>query len=170
MSSTNAQIGFIAFRLTSVYLFIRALDVVSSFGLFFANANGQFRSPHDRDALIVIYLVWFILYLIVAVVFYKQAKNLSTFFLGGQDDTDTEISGADKGYVERIAYTIVGVYVLATTIPHFSRIVYTLFLSRTLSQGPILDIIATGVSLLIGMFLVFGAKTLQSIIHKARGI
>ena len=170
MSSTNDRIGFIAFRLTSVYLLIRALDILSSLGVFLANTRGQSRSTLDSEVLIVTYLIWFSLYLIAAVVFYKQAKNLAIFFLAGENDEEFESSNADGGYLERIAYTIVGVYILATTIPHFSRIIYSVFYAQMHPQALTLEIVTAIASIIIGLFLVFGATTLQSIIRKARGL
>jgi len=170
MSTTNDRIGFIAFRLTSVYLILRALDILSSLGVFLANTRGQSRSTQDSEVLIVTYLVWFILYIIAAVVFYKQAKKLSLFFLAGEDDEEPGSSNSDEGYLERIAYTIVGVYILATVIPHLSRIIYSVFYSQMYSQALTIEIVSTTASIIVGSLLVFGAKNLQTIIRNARGI
>jgi len=118
----------------------------------------------------VTYLVWFILYIIAAVVFYKQAKKLSLFFLAGEDDEEPGSSNSDEGYLERIAYTIVGVYILATVIPHLSRIIYSVFYSQMYSQALTIEIVSTTASIIVGSLLVFGAKNLQTIIRNARGI
>ena len=170
MSSTNDRIGFIAFRLTSVYLLIRALDILSSLGMFLANTRGQSRSTLDSEVLIVTYLIWFGLYLLAAVVFYKQAKKFAIFFLTGENDEEFERSDTNEEYLERLAYTIVGVFILATTIPHLSRIIYSVFYSQTHSQALTLELVTAIASIIIGLFLVFEAKTLQSIIRKARGL
>ena len=170
MSTTNDRIGFIAFRLTSVYLLLRALDILSSLGVFLANTRGESRSAQDSEVLIVTYFLWFILYIASALIFYRQARKLAAFFLAEENDGKMESSAADEWYLERIAYTVVGVFILATTLPHISRVIYLVLYSEVHSQALTAEIVASMTSIIVGLFLVFGAKTLQSIIRNARSM
>ncbi|MCX6137819.1 MAG: hypothetical protein NTV54_10030 [Ignavibacteriales bacterium] len=170
MLPSSEKIGFIAFRLTSAYLLIRAMDVLSSFGLFFANTHDQLPSLDALKPMVAMYIIWFILYIAAAIVLCLQSENVSNFFLGSIQNDETEPLKIQRGYFETVAYSIMGVYVLATTFPHLARILYSFAFSHGPSPATLLEIVGTIVSLFVGAILVFRAKALQSFIQRARGM
>ena len=164
------KIGLIVTRLISIYLFMHALDVVSSLGLFLAYRNAEIATTGSHTVAVAFYLVWALLYFTASIFVYLKADAISKFVFRDVESESVETSDSNAGNIETIVYSVVGLCILATAIPHLARTVYVLFYSDRYTQQTTLDIITTTMSLLVGAVLTFSAQGLQSLIQKVRHI
>ena len=162
------KIGFISFRLVSVYLFIHGLDILASLGLLLTQIQRNLRPGESITSWVLIYLVWGFFYFLAAGLFYFKAEQLSLFLFGEIEDETTEPNQGNEPYIERIVYTIVGVYILATATPHVAKVIYTFFSVGKSTFQTSLEVVTTTTSLVVGAFLLLSAKGVQSFVQMVR--
>ena len=160
------QIGFVVARVVSVYLVIHAIDILSSLGRFAMFAGTDPRIGESLISTSVLYLLWILIYLAAAALFYTRAEQLSSYFVGESEPTTDETSSIDQKQVERIAFTVIGIYLVATALPHVVTIIHSM--SQREATRATGEILSTATSLVVGVFLTLGAKGLQTAINKYR--
>jgi Ca2+/Na+ antiporter len=166
MSLKKSQIGFVVARVVAIYLVIHAIDILASLGRFAMFAGTDPRIGESLISTSVLYLLWILIYLAAAALFYTRADQLSSYFAGESEPDTDEISNVDQKQVERVAFTVIGIYLVATALPH----VVTIILSMSQRESPraTSEILSTATSLVVGIFLTLGAKGLQAAINKYR--
>lgn len=162
------KIGFISFRLVSVYLFIHGLDILASLGLVITQVHSNLGPGDSLGLWTIIYLVWGLLYFGAAVLFYLKSTQLSMFLFGEIDDEAPDPAQMNESHIERIVYTIVGVYILVTAMPHVAKVVYTFFSTEKSTFQTSLETVTTITSLVVGGFLLLSAKGMQSFVQMVR--
>jgi len=165
---TKREIFVVALKLFGIYLLVRSIEALRAMGYFFV---ATFTSgPQGR---------WFFLGDILPLLFYlggaycliKWAEPIAVR-LSGKEEAPEVKAVVEKDSLQQIAFSAVGVFIIAAALPRISQTVANL--SVQWSELEILRIWAAIVGLAlqlgIGLFLFFGSKGLAGLLKKLKAI
>jgi len=168
------EIGSLAMKLAGIYAIIQMVTLASTSGLFL---RMNYLSSHDRILSWCSY--WFILLLIGAFGFFliRWSTALSKGIFPEESDTP-QISSPTFHDVQLLAFSLIGVFLIVTTIPRILTYVLSL-VSHLVSIG--FDIrgvkywhyqwpecAGTVIKMLIGIWLFLGGRGLSNLWNKMR--
>ena len=170
---TKRDILAVANKILGIYLLVRALESLQTMGM--AVSTLKQLSPTEG-----IQGSWFLIGSIVPFLLFIGASfclirwsNPIAAKLCVRDKTNNVKGGIEKDLLQEIAFSTVGVFVIANALPRITRIIVHLsyqgqWKERIVSStwGSIVGIV---VELAIGIYLIFGSKGFVGLLKKCRG-
>ena len=160
---TKDDIVALSLRLSSIFLFLSALSKAAT------TLPNWFRAG---EVSVAAALAMIVLPILVAIVFWKYAYSLAKAFVPTTATKSIEIKWSLSD-VESTAFTVIGLYVLTSAIPNtlylLSFVIQASALSASKTEpGFVPRYIHAGAELLIGFWLLSGAKGLHGFLRKVR--
>ncbi len=132
-------------------------------------------SYQDDNNWIVIASVILTAFILIGIVVYKYPIFFAGKLLPKTDDINANIKYSLKD-IQVVAFSIIGLYILVTGVP---RLLYWLYIFQQVKYGPveielapenIANFISTILEIIIGFWLLLGAKGLQGLLYKIRNV
>jgi len=167
---TKRDILELAIKIIGIYMIILILNFIHS---ILISIPWIFeRQEHNSLLFIISYTISVLIYFIVAYNFIFRADSLANIIC--KEDKSLECnSSIQKEIIQEIAFTIVGIYLIANALPKITDAIINIiqqgrFKNIQFTQG-FSYIVDSIVQIGIGIFLVLGSKGLVNSIKKLRG-
>jgi hypothetical protein len=159
------QISSLALKLLGIYAIIQALPTLGTFPSMFAFADG------DKGYMFLGSILPFILLFGAGVFLILSSNKLASKMMVGDEINipTTQLTGRN---VQTIAFSILGIAMIAWAIPEFSKIFANIqllknagdeFPRKSIGIGTQVYAIGLSIQCVVGLLLFFGAKGLSSI-------
>lgn len=167
---TKEDIVALALKITAFFLL---LDALSSFSASYL--NWDYVAGYGRLSIVIDLLVM-LLPLIIAVILAIVIWKLS-YHIANSMSTKTPPTSVEKKWslsdIQITAFSVIGIFVLAKAIPTafyhvYGLLITSIFNGSSSGNGPagLSRYVYTGAQLLIGFWLLFGAKGLHNLLRK----
>ena len=170
---TKKDILIVANRILGIYLLIRAFESLQIVGMAIATLRPLSLEEEIQDYWFLIgTLIPFLLLIVAAFCLIKWADLIATKLC--HKDKPHEIKkGIKKEEIQEVAFSAVGVFIIANALPRITQIVINFsyqgeLLKRKLILSGWSSLAGLIVQLIIGFFLIFGSKGLVQLIQKCR--
>lgn len=182
---TQREIARLCCKVLAVYAFISSLQVIGGMLLYIGTLLSMSDSFMNTLTTVVGAIVGPLLSVVFAILLWKNAGIVAAWMTGhnlqdSMDEPDSFRIQASLRDVHTIAFSILGVWVLLGIIPDaadlISRIIFSesdqaaLIGSNVLTRGVSYGLVMIFFRLVIGVWLLFGAKNLVRFLHKIRTI
>jgi len=173
---TKHEIAALACKILGIYAIIQAMMILFHFGQTFRYLD--YRQPEGISTAwsMIVGLVPFVLLLIFGILLWLLADQLAERMVSASEISDTR-SKTNGAYIQAIAFSVVGLFVLAHAIPRAIQLIISLALSSPTMQNPwglyanrIAQFGALVAQFAIGLWLVFGARGLIGILRITRQV
>ena len=147
----------LSIKILSIYFLVEFIStsIPNIMGLLFTNIGRSMKI--GMYILITSYLIK----LIVALFLWYYSDKLSNIIF--KDENDINFDNIDYKKIQLIAFSVVGVVLLAINIPYFIRNILQLFIMPgriRISSSILQDMITKIIAMIIGGWLLFGSKWL----------
>jgi hypothetical protein len=160
---TKKEIATLSFKILSLYAFLQVIDklgYIISYLLYEDLSGAKFLN-------FIIWAVPPLLFLICGILLWYTASPLasSLFKVTGSDDK----SNASLIDIQIVAFSVVGLFVLAESFPNFIRLVVWYYSATAIQKSPLAG---DGAAFLLrsafGFWLLFGSRGIVNFIRKIR--
>jgi hypothetical protein len=168
----KTDIAYLACRILAIYIFFRALQNLSFIPLFFQGS----AEPVMRVLMVLTALVPFLILAALSAVLWIFAGRFVQYLLPRSEEVDEQVLMINTKEIYTIAFAVVGVVIVAITIPEFFQIIPNITVLK--SQAPFTDpmfklqttfaLIEKIVQFAIGFGLIFGRRGLSVLLSKIR--
>ncbi len=168
----KTDITFLVCRILAIYIFFRALQHLSYLPLFFQGS----AEPIMKLLMVLTVLVPFLILAGLGAALWIFAGRFVQYLLPDSKENDEQVLLIDPKEIYTIAFAIIGVIIVAITIPQFFQFIPNITVLK--SQAPFTDssfklqttfsLIEKAVQFAIGFGLIFGRKGLAKILSKIR--
>lgn len=165
---TKREIFVVASKILGIYLLTRGLEF---FSISFSYAITILTRGFEGTWYLLVALASLSLYMGGAFCLITWADSIAGVLAGKEEAPEVKV-GVEKDSLQHIAFSAVGVFMVATALPRLSDMVATLTVqvshqARLRTWGAIVGIV---LQLGIGTFLFFGSRGLVGLIKKIKAI
>jgi len=167
---TKRDILELAIKIIGIYMVILILNFIHS---ILISIPWIFeRREHNSLLFLISYTISVLIYFVVAYYFIFRANSLANIICK-EDKPFRESNNIQKETIQEIAFTVVGIYLIANVLPKITQSIITL-----IQQGRFKNIqfsysfshlISSIIQIGIGIYLVLGSKGIVNTIKKLRG-
>lgn len=160
---TKKEIATLSFKLLSLYAILQLIDklgYIISYLMYGDLSGAKFMN-------FIIWAVPPVLFLICGILLWYTAAPLaaSLFKTTGSDDS----SNASLIDIQIVAFSVVGLFVLAESFPNFVRLVVWYYLANAIQKSPLAgDGAAFLLRSVFGFWLLFGSRGIVNFIRRIR--
>ena len=165
---TKREIFAVASKIFGIYLLVRGLVFSAPYIVYLiapqymANVEWKWLLPG---------LIPFVLYIFAALFLIIWAEPIAAKLSGKEEPSEVK-AVVEKDSLQQIAFSAVGVFMVATALPRLTQMVATLIVqvsdeARLPTWGAIVGIV---LQMAIGIYLFFGSKGLVGILKKLKAI
>lgn len=173
---TKNDLAFIGIRLLAVYFTVNALGTVSTLAFAFTSMSGV---PFYLKYMTIFYHA---LYLVVPVILWITANKLANFLTTEKNAHNVQAVSSNAKDLQAILLTVIGVYLLATTLPVLAGSAFEYMHQMNQSKNINFDIPMPGTresvvnagmvinltKLFLSLVLIFSARSLSALFTKLR--
>ncbi len=163
---TKREIATLSFKVLSLYAFIKAIDKLSSL----INYMYKYRLSEVGILNFMIFAAPVLLLLLCGGILWFIAPLLASSISKSTAAEDN--SAASLLSIQMVAFSVVGLYMLADSLPAVVRSIIWHFTTASHSMGersPLVgDIIGSLVQIVLGLWLLFGSRGLVNFINSMR--
>jgi len=160
MNLDRQSLGIIISRVLGIYVLVQAIDYFPMIPMYLRDFEADFlaRFPLALGFLMILGLSYFLL---------AHASRVSRFLMSETQEGHT--SGAvDADSVIRTAFFIIGGFLLVRAIPSLIGQVALYYQDTLVGPAAVANILQSGAQLLLGLFLVIGGGSWNSLLRKLR--
>ncbi len=161
---TKKEIAMLSFKVLSLYAFLKAIDKLST-AIYYAYRVDEIGVPF-----VMVYIAPMLLFVLCGGLLWFLSPLLASSISKSTDHEDN--SAASLFDIQSVAFSIVGLYMIADSLPHIVRSTIWHFTSDSLSMGkssPLFgDVAGSLVEIAIGLWLLFGSRGLVNFITAMR--
>ena len=165
MNMTKREIATLSFKVLSIYALIKAIDYLSPL----INYMSKYRLSEVSILNFTFYAAPMLLFLLCGGLLWFLSPLLASSI---SKSTIAEDAAASLLSIQAVAFSIVGLYMVANSLPAIVRSTIWHFTSASLYMGkssPLLgDIMGSLVQIVLGLWLFFGSRGLVSFINSIR--
>ena len=167
---TKRDILELAIKIIGIYMVILILSLIH---MILISMSTLFKMKETNNLLFIIsYTISSIIYFIVAYNFIFRADSLANIICK-EDKSFGESNNIQKETIQEIAFTVVGIYLIANALPKITDVIISIILQGRFKNiqytRGFTYIISSIVQIGIGIYLVLGSKGLVNTIKKLRG-
>ncbi len=160
---TKREIAILSFKVLSIYTFIQAIDK-SYYVLYYLIYNNQLDV--SRRLNLVMTSVPSLLLALCGVILWFTAPLLATSIFKSTVPEDG--SQASSTNVQMIAFSVVGLFILATGVPDLVNVVVVMLTATSIEGGPrsmIHNVVVLLLKIGLGLWLLFGSHKIVNFIR-----
>jgi len=167
---TKRDILELAIKIIGIYMVILILNFIHS---ILISIPWIFeRQEHNSLLFLISYTISVLIYFIVAYNFIFRADSLANIICK-EDKSFGESNNIQKETIQEIAFTVVGIYLIAIALPKITDVIISIILQGRFKNiqytRGFTYIISSIVQIGIGIYLVLGSKGIVNTIKKLRG-
>lgn len=183
ISINSKDLAYISIRVLSIYFFIQALLILSELINISVYNYMIFPNLGEENNISTLNLLFgtmapFVILLAISIILWIFTDRISNYLLPSNNDVrDGVESKTNIDEIQYIAFSIIGVFILANTLPQTFNLIPSILMLNDISFQLInttykIEIIFSFsvyvVKLLIGLGLIFGSKGLTGILKRIR--
>ena len=164
MNMTKREIATLSFKVLSLYAFMKAIDKLSTL-IYYAYRLSVTGIPN-----FIIYVAPVLLFFLCGGLLWFLSPLLASSI--SKSTVPEDNAAASLLSIQAVAFSVVGLYMLADSLPAIVRSTIWHFTSASLYMGkssPLLgDIMGSLVQIVLGLWLLFGSRGLVKFINSMR--
>jgi len=162
---TKKEIATLSFKLLSLYAILQLIDklgYIISYLMYGDLSGANFMN-------FISWAVPPVLFLICGILLWYTAAPLAGSLFKATGSNENSNSNASLIDIQIVAFSVVGLFVLAESFPNFMRLVVWYYLANEIQKSPLTgDGVAFLLQSVFGFWLLFGSRGIVNFIHRIR--